>query len=58
MDIDEIKSELMRNNVNRILNLATIMINSLNVIDDADIKAAYTRIHDDAMAAKRLIDKA
>lgn len=57
-DTKEVKQELLENNINRIIHLTAIILNSLDITKDTEIKIAYMRIHDDAMAAKRIINKA
>jgi hypothetical protein len=57
-DIKEVKRELLENNINRIIKLTAIMINSLDMIEDTELKLTYLRIHDNAMNAKRIITKA
>jgi len=57
-DTKEVKQELLENNINRIIRLTAIMLNSLDITEDTELKIAYMRIHDDAMAAKRIINKA
>lgn len=57
-DIKEVKQELLENNINRILRLTSVMLNSLDIIEDTELKIVYMRIQDDAMAAKRIINKA
>jgi hypothetical protein len=57
-DIKEVKRELLENNINRIIKLTAIMINSLDMIEDTELKLTYLRIHDNAMSAKRIINKA
>ena len=57
-DIKEVKQELLENNINRILRLTAVMLNSLDIIEDTELKIVYMRIQDDAMAAKRIINKA
>jgi hypothetical protein len=60
MDIDtkEVKRELLEININRIIKLTAIMLNSLDMIEDTELKITYLRIHDNAMNAKRIITKA
>ena len=60
MDIDtkEVKRELLEININRIIKLTAIMLNSLDMIEDTELKIIYLRIHDNAMNAKRIINKA
>lgn len=57
-DTKEVKQELLENNINRIIRLAAIMLNSLDITEDTELKITYMRIHNDAMAAKRIINKA
>ena len=57
-DIKEVKQELLENNINRILRLTSVMLNSLDIIEDTELKIVYMRIQDDAMAAKRIINNA
>ena len=56
-EILEVKKEILENNINRIIKLTAVMLNSLSIVEDTELKIAYTRIHDDAMNAKRLISK-
>ena len=58
MNDEEIKQQILEDNVNRIINLTKVVLNHVRLSNDTEIKIAYTRIHDDAMLAKRLIDKA
>lgn len=57
-DIKEVKQELLENNINRIIRLTAIMLNSLDITEDTELKITYMRIHDNAMTAKRIINKA
>jgi hypothetical protein len=34
------------------------MLNSLDITEDTELKLTYLRIHDNAMTAKRIINKA
>jgi hypothetical protein len=57
-DTKEVKQELLENNINRIIRLTAIMLNSLDITEDTELKLTYLRIHDNAMEAKRIINKA
>ena len=57
-DTKEVKQELLNNNIDRILRLTAVMINSLDLVEDMQLKIAYTRIQNDAMLAKHIINNA
>lgn len=58
IELEDVKKELLNNNIDRILRLTAVMINSLDLVEDMQLKIAYTRIQNDAMLAKHIINNA
>tara|TARA_R110000868_G_scaffold114651_1_gene306974 strand:+ start:574 stop:756 length:183 start_codon:yes stop_codon:yes gene_type:complete len=57
-DLKEIKREVLENNIDRILRLTAVVLNTLDLAEDTQLKIAYTRIQNDAMLAKHIINNA
>ena len=57
-DLKEIKREVLENNIDRILRLTAVVLNTLDMAEDTQLKIAYTRIQNDAMLAKHIINNA
>jgi hypothetical protein len=57
-DLKEIKREVLENNIDRILRLTAVVLNTLDMAEDTQLKIAYTRIQNDAMLAKHIITNA
>jgi hypothetical protein len=57
-DLKEVKQRVLNDNVDRILRLTAVMINTLDAIEDMELKLVYMHIQDDAMKAKRIINNA
>ena len=56
-DLKEIKREVLENNIDRILRLTAVVLNTLDMAEDTALKVTYMRIQQDAMEAKRLINR-
>ena len=57
-DLKERKREVLENNIDRILRLTAVVLNTLDMAEDTQLKIAYTRIQNDAMLAKHIITNA
>lgn len=55
-DLKEMKQQILNNNIDRILRLTAVMLNTLDLAEDMQLKIAYTRIQNDAMLAKHIIN--
>ena len=56
-DLTEMKQQVLNDNIDRILRLTAVMVNTLDLVDDTKLKIIYMRIQQDAMEAKRLINR-
>lgn len=56
-DLKETKQQILNDNVDRILRLTAVMLNTLDLVEDTALKVTYMRIQQDAMEAKRLINR-
>ena len=56
-DLKEMKQQVLNDNIDRILRLTAVMINTLDLVEDTKLKIIYMRIQQDAMEAKRLINR-
>ena len=57
-DLKEMKQQVLNDNIDRILRLTAVMVNTLDMAEDTQLKIAYTRIQNDAMLAKHIINNA
>ena len=57
-DLKEMKQQILNDNIDRILRLTAVMVNTLDMAEDMQLKIAYTRIQNDAMLAKHIINNA
>lgn len=57
-DLKEMKQQIHNDNIDRILRLTAVMLNTLDLAEDMQLKIAYTRIQNDAMLAKHIINNA
>ena len=56
-DLKEVKQQVLNDNIDRILRLTAVMVNTLDLTEDTQLKIIYMRIQQDAMEAKRLINR-
>lgn len=56
-DLKEMKEQILNDNIDRILRLTAVMVNTLDLVEDTQLKIIYMRIQQDAMEAKRLINR-
>lgn len=56
-DLKEMKQQVLNDNIDRILRLTAVMVNTLDLVEDTKLKIIYMRIQQDAMEAKRLINR-
>lgn len=57
-DLKEMKQQVLNDNIDRILRLTAVVLNTLDMAEDTQLKIAYTRIQNDAMLAKHIITNA